>query len=215
LLDVLVEAGGGPERPADLGAVVGIGHNARAKGLGELRREGLIEGTIHEVSLTAAGRELARRRQAAGGEDPRAAESLPPVPVADMPAAVSAADDSSSEDPDAQDLELVTRPPAPPGDRPVDVVRAVASLAPAHRSSPEDGASDVWGWLFVIAVPTAVILWLRSRGRAAGALRPIPAEGMSAAQAAAPPAGSLQAPSSIATLERVVRAERRRLDGRG
>ncbi len=197
LLDALAEAGGGPQRPGDLGAVARVGHTAQAEGLGELRRDGLIEGPIHEVSLTAAGWELARRRQGLGGDDPGPAEPLPAprgdapaVPVSAELAPTPAADDASPKDPEAQD-------PAP--------------VAP--RNASDDGASDAWGWLFVITVPAAVILWLRSRGRAAGALRPVLAEDLSAAEGAAPAPASLQVPRPTGVPDYVLQAQRR-LDGR-
>ncbi len=221
LVDVLAAAGGGPARPSELGESAGLGRSARSEALGELRHAGLIEGTIHAPSLTERGWELARRRQGLGGEDPGPAES-PPMPrgdppvvaVTDLPAAVPAADDASSEDSDARDLVPAPRPPAPPGDGRVDVVRAAPSVTPAHRASPDDGTSDGWGWLLAIAVPAAVwwCLWLR--GRLAAAAAPVVLEeGLTPAPRGTPAPAALQARGSTDMLERLVQRERS-LEGR-
>ena len=211
LLDLLAEAGGGPVRPGDLGAIVRIGHTAQAEGLGQLRREGLIEGPIHEVSLTAAGWELARRRQGLREPLPAARADAPIAVVSDAPAVEPAGDGTSPEDPDAHELAPAARPPAPPGDGSVDLVRAAPSAEPSQRTSPEEGASDGWGWLFLAGTFGAVLWWLRSReGAAAGTVRAIPEEGPSPVQRAAPAPASFQAP----TVPDYVLQAQRRLHGR-
>lgn len=217
LLAALADAGGRRVRPSDLGERAGLGHTARSEWLGQLRLAGLVEGTIHEVSLTAAGWELARRRQGLAQPPPEARGDAPAVPALAAAPPEPVVDDSSSKDPGAHDpAPVAVRPAIPPGDAPVDVVRTAPSPEPVPRSSPEDGASDVWGWMFLAGTVGAVLLWRRSRaGGAAGAVRPAAGEGLSsAAEGPAPAPEALQAPRATTEVpDYVVRAQRL-LDGR-
>ncbi len=99
LLDVLAQAGGGPVRPRDLGEGAGVGHTARAGALGELRRAGLVDGTIHALPLTDRGWATAGRRHEGGAEeDPHPAQ---PVPAPRSEAPIVAVDGATLKDPNA------------------------------------------------------------------------------------------------------------------